>query len=165
MSRNSISKMNLCLVTHISTKKSQIMCLINVHILICQYAKCDCRLWKVLWFDPFFWEYSYTYHIVLHDFIKLLQIMCKKVNLCNHLWLRQPEFYWCILSKSSWLVRNTIFYMSNQRLQTIKMETKMTYKKKWEEIIIIYAIKVPIFTVYAAVKMSGPTFFLTNIQF
>ena len=38
----------------ISTKISLIVCLINVHILVCQYAKCDCRLWKDLWFNFFF---------------------------------------------------------------------------------------------------------------
>ena len=30
------------------TKLSQIKCLINVHILVCQHAKCDCKLWKVM---------------------------------------------------------------------------------------------------------------------
>ena len=28
-------------------KLSQIVCLISAHILVCQYAKCDCRLWKI----------------------------------------------------------------------------------------------------------------------
>ena len=37
-----------CLNCCISTKASQIVCIINVHILICQHEKWDCRLWKVL---------------------------------------------------------------------------------------------------------------------
>ena len=41
-----------------STKLSQIVCLINIHILFCQ---CDCRIWKVLWFNAFFWAFSYYY--------------------------------------------------------------------------------------------------------
>ena len=45
---------HLRLVSHIFTKLSQIVCLINVHILICQHAKCDCRLWNVLWFNCVF---------------------------------------------------------------------------------------------------------------
>ena len=38
----------LCLNYCILTKLSQIACLINIHILVCQLAKCDCWLWKVL---------------------------------------------------------------------------------------------------------------------
>ena len=40
-----------CLKFFILTKLSQIVTLINVHILVYQYANCDCRLWKILWFD------------------------------------------------------------------------------------------------------------------
>ena len=43
------SWLNSCVPTKISTKLSLIACLINVHILICRHAKCDCRLWKFLW--------------------------------------------------------------------------------------------------------------------
>ena len=36
----------------------------NVHILVFQHAKCDCRLWLVLWSNAFFfWQFSY---IILH---------------------------------------------------------------------------------------------------
>ena len=35
----------------IFTKLSQIVYLINVHILICRHAKCDCRLWKIFLYD------------------------------------------------------------------------------------------------------------------
>ena len=46
----------------IFSKLSQIVCLINVYILICQHTKCDCRLWKVLWFNYGLWEFSYYYY-------------------------------------------------------------------------------------------------------
>ena len=52
------SRLNFCM----STKLSQIVCLINVHILVCKHATCDCSLWKVLWFNAFFGNY----HILLH---------------------------------------------------------------------------------------------------
>ena len=51
-----------CLNCFISTKLSQIMFLINVHVLICQYAKCDCRLCKVLWFNAFFSRIFMLFH-------------------------------------------------------------------------------------------------------
>ena len=44
---------NSCLNCCISTKLPLFMYLIsdiNVHILIRQHVKCDCRLWKILWF-------------------------------------------------------------------------------------------------------------------
>ena len=66
-----------CLKYCISTKLSQIVCLTNVHILVCQYAKCDCRLWRVLWFNCVFWEFSYiTTCLKRYNFTKLLQIVC-----------------------------------------------------------------------------------------
>ena len=36
-----------CLKYCFFTKHSQIVCLINAHILIYQHARCDCKLWKV----------------------------------------------------------------------------------------------------------------------
>ena len=44
----------------------------HVHILVCQYAKCDCRLWKLRCFNAFFFG------------------IC---NICNHLCFRQSEFF------------------------------------------------------------------------
>ena len=41
---------HLCLVAHSFTKISQIMCLINTHILIYLHARCNCKLWKALSF-------------------------------------------------------------------------------------------------------------------
>ena len=33
--------------------------MINLYILECQHTKCDCWLWKVLWFSCVFWKFSY----------------------------------------------------------------------------------------------------------
>ena len=49
---------------------------INVHILVCQHAKCDSRLWKVLWYTCVFQEFLYIYYIWIWNVklhIKLLQ--------------------------------------------------------------------------------------------
>ena len=52
-----------CQKYYIFTKLSQIVCLINMYILKCQHAKCDCWLWKVLWFNCIFWVFfSYNYY-------------------------------------------------------------------------------------------------------
>ena len=51
-------------------KLSQIMWLINVHILVNQYAKCECSLWKVLWFNCVsFAEYQFIFHIYVCNVI------------------------------------------------------------------------------------------------
>ena len=39
-----------CLKFSIFTELSQYVCLINIHSLLCRYARSDCRLWKVIWF-------------------------------------------------------------------------------------------------------------------
>ena len=48
-----------CLKYCIFTKHSQIACLINENISVCQHIKYACRLWKILWFDCVFWEFTY----------------------------------------------------------------------------------------------------------
>ena len=48
---------HLCLKCCIFTKLSQFVYLINVHILMCQHAKCNCGLWKVLLFNYVLWEF------------------------------------------------------------------------------------------------------------
>ena len=63
------SFLNCC----ISTKLSQIVCLINVHILVCQHARCDCRLWKI--FREFLYIITY---LKRYNFIKHLQIVSKE---------------------------------------------------------------------------------------
>ena len=49
----------LRLVTHIFINLSQNICLINTHILIYWYARCDCKLWNSLRFYNVFWAFSY----------------------------------------------------------------------------------------------------------
>ena len=43
----------------ISIKLSQNVCLINIHILIYQHARCDCKLWSAQWFYCVFWVFSH----------------------------------------------------------------------------------------------------------
>ena len=54
---------HLCLKCFISPKLSQIVCLINVLILVYQHAKCDSKLRKVLRFYCVFFG---NFHIYLH---------------------------------------------------------------------------------------------------
>ena len=62
----------------IFTKLSQIVYLINIHNLVCQLPKCNCRFSNLI---AFFWEFSYTTtYLKRYNFTKLLQIVC---------WLRQ----------------------------------------------------------------------------
>ena len=53
---------NYCLKYCIFTKLSQIVYLIDVHMLVCQHTKFDSQLWKVLLFNCIFWEF---FHILL----------------------------------------------------------------------------------------------------
>ena len=43
-----INERHLCLERHSSIKLSQSWCLINKHILVYRYARCDCKLWSTL---------------------------------------------------------------------------------------------------------------------
>ena len=52
-----------CLKYCIFTKLLQIVCLINIDILECQYLKCDCWLWKVLRFNCIFWVLFIYYYM------------------------------------------------------------------------------------------------------
>ena len=60
----------------------------DVHILECQHAKCDCRLWKILWFNCVFWDFSYIHgrHIITSLYFYKLCVEAEmkrwKVNLC-----------------------------------------------------------------------------------
>ena len=74
---------HLCLKHCIFVKLSQILCLFNVHILVCQNTKCECSLCMVLWFDCVFFG---NFHILLHiwnvitssNFYKLcVKVECK----------------------------------------------------------------------------------------
>ena len=48
-----------CLNCCISTKLSHNVCLINLHIVVYHYAKCDRKLWNALRFYCVFWVFSY----------------------------------------------------------------------------------------------------------
>ena len=63
----------------ISTKLSQIVCPIIVHILVCQNVKCVYRLRMVLWFNCVFWEFSYiSTCLKRYNFTKHLKIIRQK---------------------------------------------------------------------------------------
>ena len=99
------NEQHLRLVAHIFTKLSQNVCLINTNILMYQHARCDCKLWKALWFYWVFCVFSYIFddHLCLNCciFTKLslieylinsntnIRCVC---NLWNTLW-----FYWFFL--------------------------------------------------------------------
>ena len=57
-----------CLKRCIFTKFSQIVCLINTYILICRYARCNYKLWKVLWFDWVLWKLIDRYSSNIHEY-------------------------------------------------------------------------------------------------
>ena len=65
---------HLCLVEHSFTKLSQNMWLINIHILIYWYARCDWKLWNFPCFIAFFWIFSY----IIDDHYFLNCCMSKK---------------------------------------------------------------------------------------
>ena len=70
-----------CLKNWNFTKLSQIMCLINIHILVYQRAKCNCRVWKVPQFNCVFWEFPYNFTCLkLYNFTKLLQSRNVEIN-------------------------------------------------------------------------------------
>ena len=54
MKKHYKNEWHLCLVTHIFTKLSLNVCLINTHSLIYWYACCNCKLWNALWLYCFF---------------------------------------------------------------------------------------------------------------
>ena len=52
MCENNITNMNsnFCLVRHIASPNFHRLCLVNTHILVYWYARCDWKLWKATWF-------------------------------------------------------------------------------------------------------------------
>ena len=62
---------HLCLVIYTFTKLLQNGCLINIHILMYWYARCNCKLWKVPWFYCIFfmhyWRQFMSELLYLHQ--------------------------------------------------------------------------------------------------
>ena len=81
-----------CLNCCISTKLSQIVCLVNVHILACQRAKCHCRLRKFL-FRFLRTLALHIWNVITSSNFYKLYVKEWKVNLCNHLRLSQSVFH------------------------------------------------------------------------
>ena len=74
------NKRYLRFATHIFTKLSQNMCLVNTQFFIYWYVRCDCKLWNVLWFYCVFFGIFIHYwrpfiSELLYIFSKLLQIV------------------------------------------------------------------------------------------
>ena len=78
--KNHKNEQNLCLVTHIFTKLSQNVYLINTLIFIYYHSRCYRKLWSLYWFECIFQEFSYIideYSCVKYCiFTKLSQMMC-----------------------------------------------------------------------------------------
>ena len=55
---------NSCLNCYIFTKLSQTVCLIHTYNLVCRYARCDCRLWKIIWFKCILGNFRILFHIL-----------------------------------------------------------------------------------------------------
>ena len=89
-----------CLKCCIFTKLQQIVCLIDVHILICQHAKYSYRLWKVLLFDSVFREF----------FIYITTCFNQTFKNCL---LRQNVYWWKVnLLKYSGYVSEVFLFFS-----------------------------------------------------
>ena len=91
----------LRLVTHIFTKLKQNVCLINTHIFIYQNARCDCMLWKAIWFYCIFCLFSYI--IDGHAYLKYY--ISTKVSLClinTYIFICWHVRCNCKLRKSFW---------------------------------------------------------------
>ena len=96
----------LCLKCCIPTT----VCVSNlyVHVLVFQYARCDCMLWNDPLICCIYCEFSRIIWLKRYIFIKLSQIVYSYivhnyhefVNLFNHLWLRisLSPFYWAQLN-------------------------------------------------------------------
>ena len=89
----------LYLVTFIFTKLSQIMHLINTHILAHRYDWCDCRLQKVLWCKYVFlgiFKYYYMFvALYLHETFTnrmLIMIIAYHPAICNYM-LEKSDMY------------------------------------------------------------------------
>ena len=74
-----MSELN-CLA-HSFTKLSQNVHLVNTHILIYRYARCDCKLWNALWFYCVFWVFSY----IISDHSSLNCCISTKLSLIVYL--------------------------------------------------------------------------------
>ena len=119
----------------------------NIYILICQHTKCDYRLWKVLWFNCIFCKFSLLIHvwnvITSSNFYKLCiktEVLKWKINLCNHLWLRQSSFWivkiWLIISIMAINIMEKVF--SSNFIHLFKRNGNL--KKEMEKVFILILI-------------------------
>ena len=95
----------LCLkIICIINKLSQNMCIVNTHILIYWYVRCDCKLWSSIWFYCIFCVFSKIFdeHSCLKCciFTKLSEIVCMIIV---HILLYEHDKCACRLWKVLWL--------------------------------------------------------------
>ena len=81
--KNDPSSLTHILKCCISNKLSQIVCLINTHILICWHARCNCKLRKVHRFNWVLWKFkclirysSSNFHKFYGQLIKMNIMLC-----------------------------------------------------------------------------------------
>ena len=121
-----------CLNCYISTKLSQIVCLIDVHILVYQHAKCGCTLWQVIWFNYFFFGKIY----IITCFTN-----CVLRQKCNLLWLRQSSLYISIISLLKSLNDiKLIIYEFNTSLWQLQCDNNFKYGAKYVIILFYYTL-------------------------
>ena len=86
--------------------------------MVCQHAKCDCRLWKVLWYNCVFgnlyilvlvWIVITSPNLHKLYFEVEAKLYSIKINLCKHSWLRQSEFFMFKIDKRVASIINVLF--------------------------------------------------------
>ena len=108
LKKYSKNERHLCLVRHSFNKISQNMCLINTHILVYRYARCNFSLWNAPWFYcVFFWVFFIHNWSLNHSiFSKLSRVVCL-INV--HSFLCQLSKCGCRLWKFLWF--NWFFFL------------------------------------------------------
>ena len=68
-------------ITHSFTKLSLNVCIINTHILIYWYARCNCKLWKGIWFYCVFsFFFVHNWRIFMSEVLYLQQTFIECVS-------------------------------------------------------------------------------------
>ena len=81
----------MSLVTRTFIKLSHNVCLIKTHILIYRHARCNCKLWKALWFYCVFWvlsyiidEFSCLKYCIFTKLSQIVYLINIQIFLCQH---------------------------------------------------------------------------------
>ena len=101
---------HFCLLTHFLTKLSQNVCLINMHIFLYWHARCDCKLYHVLWLYCVFFLLILA-HNQNHSCLNFCIIVKLSQTIClidTHNLVYQNARYDCRLWKFLWI--NCVFF-------------------------------------------------------